>query len=360
MTAKTGIEWTDKTWNPIAGCFPASPGCANCYAVELAWRWSHHPNEKVSSKYAGTVELDAKEKPVWTGKVRLVERTLLDPSKWRTPMRVFVNSMSDAFYEELSDEQIAKIWAGMALASWHDFQVLTKRAERMHGWLRDPRTPELVAAELDRLEPGTALPAWPVPNVWVGVSIEDQVRAEERLPLLLECPAAIRFVSAEPLVKPVNLTRALRQSSNGSAVDLASAGLHWVIVGGESGPFARPMHPAWARALRDECVGAGIRFFFKQVGEWSWEGHPEDGRLVEGLMPDGRRVRVGTPGSQSVLQVGTANAGKLLDGRKWQEFPPVPVPLSERKPPARKRRHRVSVAVQGNLFASKGHLRCCG
>jgi protein gp37 len=342
MSKKTGIEWTDTTWNPIAGCFVASPGCKNCYAVEAAWRMMRHPNEKVASKYAGTVELNANGVKCWTGEVRLVERTLLEPTKERTPMRIFVNSMSDAFYEKLSDEQIAKIWAGMALAPWHDFQVLTKRAERMRDWLRDPRTPDLVAAEIARLEPGAVLSAWPVSNVWVGVSIEDQVRANERLPSLLDCPAAVRFVSAEPLIRPVSLMVALEQHGGKNASDLASAGLHWVIVGGESGQDSRPMHPDWARSLRDECVGAGIKFFFKQVGEWSWERHSGDDYLCDGIMSDGGRVSVGTPGSQTVVKVGTDKAGKLLDGREWQEFPAVPVPLSARNPPTRNGKKRVS------------------
>ncbi len=351
MSKKTGIEWTDTTWNPVAGCFVASPGCKNCYAVEMAWRMTHHPNKKVSGKYAGTVELNANGVACWTGEVRLVERTLLEPSKERKPMRIFVNSMSDAFYEKLSDEQIAKIWAGMALAPWHDFQVLTKRAERMRDWLRDPRTPGLVAAEIDRLEPGAMLPAWPFSNVWVGVSIEDQVRADERLPLLLDCPATVRFVSAEPLIRPVSLKLALEQHGMKNASDLASAGLHWVIVGGESGQDSRPMHPDWARALRDECAGAGIKFFFKQIGAWSWDAQSGEGYLREGIMPDGGRVPVGTPGSRAVMKVGADKAGKLLDGRVWQEFPPVAVPLSERRAPVRKRRRSAKLQqIQSELF----------
>lgn len=334
--AKTGIQWTDWTWNPIAGCFTASPGCKNCYAVRAAWKMSHHGNAKVSGKYEGTAELGANGEPVWTGLVRLAESALTEPLTRRKPSRIFVNSMSDPFYDGFSDEQIARIWAVMALAHWHDFQVLTKRAARMRDWLRDPKTPDLVAAEIARLDPTAKLPAWPLPNVWVGVSIEDQPRADERLPLLLDCPAAVRFVSAEPLLGKVDLVWALKRSSLGSS-DLAAAGLHWVISGGESGPRARLMHPDWPRLLRDQCAGAGVAYFFKQRGEWSWDFDANDSRRASAVMLDGKVVAVGAPGSQTVVKVGPEEAGDILDGKRWQQFPKVAIPLSARKPPKRKR-----------------------
>lgn len=329
MSKATGIQWTDWTWNPIAGCFTASPGCANCYAARSAWRMSHHGNDKISGKGEGTAKLAANGEPVWTGLVRLAEHTLTEPLKARKPMRIFANSMSDLFFSALSDEQIARIWAVMALAYWHDFQVLTKRAERMRDWLRNPGTPALVTAEMVRLDPTATLPAWPLPNIWVGVSIESQSWADQRLPVLLDCPAAIRFLSAEPLLGQVDLELALRRS--GASSNLGAAGLHWVISGGESGKRARPMHPDWLRLLRDQCAGAGIAYFVKQRGEWSWNFEANDSREARAIMPDGTAVPVGTLGSQTIVKVGTVEAGDVLDEVRWQDFPRVPVPLSARK-----------------------------
>ncbi|MBY0431720.1 MAG: phage Gp37/Gp68 family protein, partial [Rhodospirillales bacterium] len=229
MGDKTGIEWTQATWNPMVGCSIMSSGCARCYAMREAHRLAHRLG---IDKYAGTTE-ETKAGPIWNGTVRLHQPHLDQPLRWKRPRRIFVNSMSDLFHEALSDENIDKVFAVMALAHWHTFQVLTKRPERMLRWFTKERHRSAV------VEYG-----WPLPNVWIGVSVENQAAADERIPFLLDTPAAVRWLSCEPLLGPVRLDR----------VDE----IEWVVCGGESGPRARPMHPAWARSLRDQCETAGV------------------------------------------------------------------------------------------------------
>jgi protein gp37 len=206
------------------------------------------------------------------------------PVRWRKPRRIFVNSMSDLFHEHLPDMTIARIFQVMLRAPRHTYQILTKRPERMQAW---------VAAWVK--EAGTPLPA----NIWLGVSVEDQATAKQRVPLLLDTPCAVRWVSAEPLLGPVAL-----------ALD----GLNWVVVGGESGPGARPMHPDWARRLRDDCVGAGVAFLFKQWGDWLPDSHADWTR------GDGHYERVHVAGT-GLARVGKKRAGRELDGRLWDEYP---------------------------------------
>jgi len=216
--------------------------------------------------------------PKWTGDVRLVPEHLADPLRWRRPRKVFVNSMSDLFHEKLTNEEIAAVFGVMAAAPRHTFQILTKRAKRMRDWFRwierdgvSAREP-LLSCELHAARHGVIFPTgtkpalcWPLPNVWLGVSVEDQRRADERIPLLLETPAAVRFVSAEPLLGPVNLERYLPcLPPCGPPIDHGPA-LSWVIVGAESGPGARPMQEDWARSIRDQCAAAGVAFHFKQT-----------------------------------------------------------------------------------------------
>jgi protein gp37 len=228
--ATTGISWTERTWNPVAGCSIASPGCSNCYAAQAAYRLSLNP---LTPHYGGTVEL-AKGIPVWTGKLAAA-----GDHKWEEPLRRkrattwFVNSMGDLFHEDLPDEWLARAWDVMERADWHTFQVLTKRPARMLAWTLEHGCP---------------------PHVWLGTSVEDQRRADERMPLLVQVPAKVRFVSAEPLLGPVSL-----------APWLGPNRVSWVIAGCESGPRRRPMQLDWARQLRDECGTAGVSFFFKQA-----------------------------------------------------------------------------------------------
>ena len=313
---KTNIQWTEITWNPTIGCSLMSPGCTNCYAMKFAHRLASFGGP-VGLRYSGLTEVAGNGEPVWTGVVKVVEAALLEPLSWRGRKRIFVNSMSDVFHPALAFADIARIWAVMALARRHTYQVLTKRPDRMRDWLNDPATPAAVEAEMRMIRPGARLAAWPLRNVWVGTSVEDQKRADERIPILADTNAAVRFLSVEPLLGPVSL----KTAANFPVLRR----LHWMIVGGESGQRARPMHPDWARSLRDECHRLRIPFFFKQLGTW---GAPVPGkqRQTIGLMPDGREVPVGTSGATTLAKLGKKLAGELLDGRLHQAFPTPPQP----------------------------------
>lgn len=298
MSTNSSIEWTatehpdgtvtpGSTWNPVRGCTTVSPGCAHCYAEVFAERFrgvKGHPYEQGFD-------------------LRLVPEKLTEPLSWKKPRRVFVNSMSDLFQEGVPDKFIDRVFAVMALARPHTFQILTKRAERMREYFsiqEDALLERWAAASMeqplpldaisrDNLRDGsdrdeeetyTAERAWseirngdfPLPNVWLGVSVENQHFADERIPLLLRTPAAIRFISAEPLLGPVDLAFWLQPSGP----EEASSGtyLDWVIAGGESGSKARPFDLAWARSIVQQCADAGVACFVKQLG-----AKPHDGRL---------------------------------------------------------------------------------
>ena len=297
---KTSIEWTDYSWPVVNGCSRASAGCQNCYAERLAaTRLRHHP------RYAGLAEWH-NGKPRWTGETRLAANELEKPLRWRKPRRIFVADMGDLFHRANSNETIAAVFGVMAATPWHTFQVLTKRAARMLAWFewlgnvpatyatsrlyrsdlfdavnvkallgqepaskissdavdcmkwamhtlpREDRSDrfamDLLAASVD-----TRCVRWPLPNVWLGVSAEDQATADERIPHLLACPAAVRWVSAEPLLGPVDLTAYLGR-------------LDWAVVGGESGPGARPCSIGWIRDIVQQCGAASVRRFVKQLG----------------------------------------------------------------------------------------------
>ena len=274
MSDGTKIEWADATWNPIVGCTRVSPGCDHCYAIRTAHRMTANPNPLVSQAYAGT-EAGGE----WTGKVNLLADRLDQPLKWRRPRRIFVNAQSDLFHKDVPDEFIARVFAVMALTPRHTYQVLTKRHGRMRSLLRsdnfrpaveDAMRGMVAAYRTER----TWYKAWPLPNLWLGVSVEDQATADLRIPALLDTPAAVRWLSCEPLLGPVDITGYLCSAGGSEFVD-------WVVVGGESGPRARPMHPAWARSLRDQCQAAGVPFHFKQAGsvlarEWGCTGKGTD------------------------------------------------------------------------------------
>jgi protein gp37 len=308
MAEASKIEWTDATWQPITGCSLVSPGCTNCYAMKLAGtRLKHHPSR------AGLTR-DTKVGPVWTGEVRFNEQWLTDPLRWRRPRRIFVCAHGDLFHEDAPDEWIDRVFAVMGLADWHTLQVLTKRSARMLAYCNDPKTPDRVDAAMNDLAPAhwckrefEDAGGWPLPNVWLGVSAEDQQRADERVPDLLATPAAVRFVSAEPLLGPIDFRpyvgRIISDAMGGYEPELLTPHprLDWVIVGGESGPKARPMQPDWARSIRDQCRAAGVAYFFKQWGEFA----PDD--------PLANRT--------AMRRVGKARAGRLLDGREWSEMP---------------------------------------
>lgn len=279
-----GISWTNETWNPIRGCSKVSEGCRNCYAMNVAARFSG-PGQP----YEG-LALQAPAR--WTGQVKLVGDKLADPLRWKRPRLIFVNSMSDLFHESLAFEQIDQIVAVMALARQHTFQVLTKRPERMAAYL---------ASRAKSM-------AWPLANVWWGTSVEDQAALETRMPSLLACRnfAAVLWLSMEPLLGPVSLADYLPVPTIGG-VEL-EAWPDWVVVGGESGTNARPMWAGWARAIRDECRAAGVPFHFKQHGEFL-----DAGQILESA---GRPVPVMT-------RVGKKAAGRLLDGVVHDAMPVV-------------------------------------
>lgn len=288
-----GIAWTDETWNPVRGCSLVSAGCAGCYALVMAARFSG-PGQP----YEGLAVVTDKG-PRWTGKVRLVEKHLADPLRWRRPRRVFVNSMSDLFHESLQEKEIGAVFAAMAIARRHTFQVLTKRAWRMRELLGAAGR---VTSHAESIASFTLLGAngvfkqaakelgdtwrvtWPLPNVHLGVSVEDQRNAEERIPELLQVPAAVRFLSVEPMLGPVDLRRWAHPFNKephcpwcedcvGETPDWKerteknhSPLIHWVICGGESGAGARPFDLRWAINLAAQCKAAGIPFFLKQLG----------------------------------------------------------------------------------------------
>jgi protein gp37 len=240
MAGQSDIEWTDATWNPVTGCSMVSPGCTNCYAMRMAARlqaMDHHAYRGVTRK-SGT-------KPVWTGRLYLNDDVVDVPLRWRQPRRVFVNSMSDLFQDGVPAEFIATVWAVMERAHWHSFQVLTKRPENI--------LPVMRAAKLPKL-----------PNVWLGTSVESAAYVD-RIKLLRKVPAAVRFVSFEPLLGPIGRPNL--------------SGIHWAIVGGESGPNARPMAIEWVTAIKENCIDSGTAFFFKQ---WGGTNKKRAGRLLEG------------------------------------------------------------------------------
>lgn len=282
MATNSAIEWTDMTWNPTIGCSIVSPGCTNCYAMKMAARLARMGQDN----YRGLTEA-SKGGPVWSGVVRALQgETLTAPLRWKKPRRVFVNSMSDLFHESLSDAAIDSVFAVMALCPQHTFQVLTKRPERMRNYLmlRNGMGKAVLCRAINNIpaQLGDRHGAleMPLPNVWLGVSVEDQARANERIPLLLQTPAAKRFISAEPLLGPIDLDKhlwrpaspdempgyALNDAPSADYVALLKPGLDWIIVGGESGPGARRFDIEWARSIVDQCRAAGVACFVKQLG----------------------------------------------------------------------------------------------
>lgn len=355
MAEHSLIEWTDATWNPITGCSVVSPGCTNCYAMKLAGTRLKNLQSRVG------LTIDSKAGPVWNGKVRFNEQWLDQPLRWKRSRRIFVCAHGDLFAENVPDEWIDHVFAVMALAPHHTFQVLTKRSKRMRSYLtaldREPirdtirRMAKAIPSPMPKFESMLV----PPPNVWLGVSAEDQQRADERIPDLLATPAVVRFVSAEPLLGPIDFTEVmhapgyaihalwgLKAETDGSA----SYGpkLDWIIVGGESGRGARPMHPEWVRSLRDQCAASDTAFFFKQWGEWApnigavdgWtiDDDPEISRFEHREWEDGRWSEPFHPmwcdfsdgnydEEQCVSRIGKKRAGRQLDGVEHNAMPEV-------------------------------------
>jgi protein gp37 len=237
MSAKSSIEWTDATWNPVRGCTKISPGCTHCYAETFAERFRGVPGHPYEQGFD----------------LRLVPGKLAEPLKWQAPKMIFVNSMSDLFHQDVPDEYIEQTARVMEAANWHTYQVLTKRSERLCDLLKSRLR---FAADL--------------PHVWWGVSVEDRKHGLPRVDHLRSAPAVVRFLSVEPLLEDLG------------AIDLT--GIHWVIVGGESGAGARPLHKSWVLNIRDRCAARNIPFFFKQ---WGGVRKSEAGREIDGTTYDG-------------------------------------------------------------------------
>jgi len=300
---KTKIEWTDYSWNPIRArrldngklghhCEHVSEGCRNCYSESMNRRLGTGLDFKPGHRADVEIFLD--------------EKMLLAPLRWKKPRRIFVNSMTDTFAEFVKDEWIDRMFAVMALCPQHTFQVLTKRPGRMQTYCCDPQSQRIWRLACNMGQPGRALSAtlakfgspWPLPNIWLGISAEDQATADERIPLLLQTPAAVRFVSLEPLLGPIDLMQCKAVTVETPGMEPAGS-IDWAIVGGESGPHARPLHPRWARDLRDQCATAGVPFFFKQ-----WGQH-----------------RPPTENDPAWRSLGKKGSGRLLDGRTHDEVP---------------------------------------
>jgi protein gp37 len=304
VSVHTNISWAGGTWNCCLGCDKVSAGCHHCYAILSCWMKQHHPNDTIRRKFEGLVERRPDGSLNWTGKVVELPERLSLPIKTKTPTRWFVDSMSDPFHKSVSDDFIAQRFAVAALTPQHQYLFLTKRPERALEWFIGKRllenTPEFVAWWAEHLpqdcgdvvwdargsDPDNYIgamgmrfadakerkahyakrhrwPGWPLPNVWIGVSTEDQKTADARIPLLLQIPAAVRFLSCEPLIGPIQL------GVNGQFFDYGvgdRARIDWAIVGGESGKDARRMELQWARDLRQQCAEAGVAYHFKQTG----------------------------------------------------------------------------------------------
>ncbi|WP_333873103.1 DUF5131 family protein [Methylobacter sp.] len=279
MSAKTNIEWADATWNPVTGCSKMSQGCKYCYA-ERDW-----PRMAKVPAYVGRKFTD----------VRWHYDRLEIPLRWQKPRLIFVNSMSDLFHESVPFDFIHRVMVSMQQAPRHIYQVLTKRPARVL---------EFFDYWGDEAKEGFAEL---MPNVWLGVSVEDQKTASERIPLLLSAPAAVHWISAEPLLGKVDIR-------SGHIPN----GLDWVVVGGESGPNARPMHPDWVRSLRDQCIAAEVPFLFKQWGEWApvhelrCNEPGVKGKIWHNFDPD-----------TSVCRVGKKQSGRLIDGVEYNGYPGV-------------------------------------
>lgn len=323
---KSKIEWTEATWSPVIGCTKVSAGCKHCYAErEVETRWSKNP------------------KSIWYGRsfaeVLCRPETLAgagSPLTWTKPRRIFVCPRADLFHDEVPDLFIADVFGVMAATPQHTYQVLTKRPERARWLLGGEGVLNFrTAVEECAAMYSDADAAWPLPNVWLGVSIEDQLTADERIPLVLDTPAAVRWISAEPLLGAVDLTNiehphfSIRADVLGGVDSRGrrrgddiqpGPSLDWVVAGGESGPNASPMHPDWPRHLRDQCAAAGVPFLFKQWGEWI--GVEDLRRLPGGSGPGfGAFDRCPHDMQTDTVRVGKHRAGRLLDGVLHDAYP---------------------------------------
>lgn len=310
MADHSNIEWTEATWNIVTGCTKVSAGCDHCYIERT-------PPFRMSSR-----RFDRPGVGGTTG-VTLHPDRLDMPLRWRKPRRVFVNSLADLFHDEVPDEFIAHVFATMAATPQHTYQVLTKRPARMRSLVsgHDGSGHRLLEATQDEATARALYDApWPLPNVWLGVSVENQQWADIRIPLLLDTPAAVRWLSCEPLLGPVDLTNVapgtVYRDCGFKALD-GDPRIDWVVVGGESGPGARPMHPDWARSLRDQCQHAWVPLFFKQWGNWVAPSQMPEDTFMSWDVEHGNDLY----DWDNPWRFGKKACGRLLDGRTWDEYP---------------------------------------
>lgn len=339
------IEWTGRSdWNPIRGCTRRTEACRNCYAEIMAARFSRPGQWGHGYAYIVTTPQGLDHR--WAGKIEVQWDRAYLPLKWRKPALIFASSTSDFFHGSLIQHDIAHLWGVMIAAGHlrgHTFQVLTKRPEIARQWLNDPLFWDVAnsvadSIVMDNVDPLNRRsddaratledygPANPPPNIWLGTSVHDQPSADDFIPHLLATPAAKLFVSVEPMLGPVSLAHIKHPTMDGAFIDaldgytwhvdgevniisLDPPALDWVICGGESGPAARPMHPDWARSLRDQCASSGVPFFFKQWGAWLPAGQ---------LMGNGRPWK---PLCGTSLLTTKALSGHTLDGVAHREFP---------------------------------------
>jgi protein gp37 len=273
MAEHSTIEWTDATWNPVRGCTKVSPGCKHCYAEVFAERFRGVPGHPYGQGFD----------------LRLVPEKLAEPLRWQTPKMIFVNSMSDLFHPGVPDEYIEAVATVMVRAKWHTYQVLTKRSARMASLLN-----------------GRLRFAANSPHIWWGVSVENKQHGLPRLRDLQASPATVRFLSIEPLLEGLGRLR----------LD----GIHWVIVGGESGPGARPLNRDWVTSIRDQCVDAGIPFFFKQ---WGGIRKKRAGRALDGRTYDGFPARTNHPVSSIATALAWASEIRKAYDASQSELLPV-------------------------------------
>ncbi|MDH7578499.1 MAG: phage Gp37/Gp68 family protein [Bacillota bacterium] len=313
MVSQTKIEWADAVWNPVTGCTPVSEGCQNCYAKRMATRLRGRFGYPEDEPFRVTLHEDRVEEPL----------------RWRKPKRIFVCSMGDLFHPDVSTNYQEQVWRVMLSTDKHTFLVLTKRSERMRNEIKHVYARIFADPEMKHHR---------VPdNIWLGVTAENQQAVDERIPILLQIPAAVHWVSCEPLLGPVDLLHVDGNDVLSPATDdfwneleeLRPAHLDWIVVGGETGPNARPMHPDWVRSLRNQAVAAGVPFFFKSWGEYipsydAGERSSERGQYNRTIGECWVKSSYRFPDDgQVMVKVGKKAAGRLLDGRTWDEVPEI-------------------------------------
>jgi protein gp37 len=296
--ADTKIQWANKVWNPVTGCDKVSEGCRNCYAERMANRLRGRCGYLPYDPFQLTLHPDRLEEPL----------------RWRKPSMIFVCSMGDLFHEDVPKWTIWEVMDVILQAKQHTFLVLTKRPanmKRFYDWYYN----------------GGGRTTEPPKNLWLGVTAENQEEADKRIPILLQIPAAVRFVSVEPMLGHINIAgylgwNGLRRMGDGLLYRWAAPKIDWVICGGESGPNARPMHPDWARNLRDQCQAAGVPFFFKQWGEWIED---DNDLSLSQQLPSNKRLLLNNGNGRYVpmARIGKYQAGDYLDGKQYHEFPEV-------------------------------------